>query len=147
MKARIVFSLMLAVAAPLALAQSKPPAQEQSAGQQALGWLQQQWKRVEDSGRPMAERIVREFPARFKDMEAQVANATASVAKYSQNFSDDHHLDQKKTLLLELWRVRGSLNLLSLLSPEMLHQLTGMDTKTLQSLQNQVAAARQKLGV
>lgn len=117
------------------------PAQEQTATQGAVSWLQQQWKRVEDSGRPMAEKIVREFPQRFKDMKAQVAN----VSKLTASFSEAHQLPQKQALLVELWRVRGSLNLLSLLSPDILHQLTGLDAKTLQSMTAEVTALRERV--
>jgi hypothetical protein len=121
----------------LASAQQTSP----SALDTASTWLQTQWQRVQNEGRPAAERIVREFPARFKDMKGQVAR----LSKLAGQFSDTHHLEEKKTLLLELWRVRGSLNLLALLSPDMLHLLTGLDMKTLNAMRAQVSAARARI--
>jgi len=136
MKFRVLF-FALSVAA----AAASPAQQPQSTTQSAVSWLQQQWKRVEDSGRPVAEKIVREFPERFKDMKAQVSN----VSKMAASFSEDHQLPQKKALLLELWRVRGSLNLLSLLTPDMLHDLTGLDPKALRAMEAQVSALRERV--
>jgi hypothetical protein len=74
-------------------------------------------------------------------MKGQVTRVT----KMAGQFSSDHKLEEKKTLLLELWRVRGSLNLLALLSPDMLHQLTGLDMKTLNAMQTQVNSARARV--
>lgn len=117
-------------------------AAQQSPLDRATSWLSTQWTRVQKEGRPAAERAVRQFPTRFKDLKSQVARLSTVAGQ----FSDAHHLEERKAFLLELWRVRGSLNLLALCSPEVIHQVTGLDMKTLTALQSQIAAARERVG-
>lgn len=120
---------------------SGAPAQTPDTTQRAVAWLQTQWTRVQEEGRPVAEKIVRQFPGRFRSVRAQVAR----LSQLATQVANPTRLNEKKDLMLELWRVRGSLNLLALCSPDVIHQVTGLDQKTLESLQNQVAAIRANL--
>ncbi|AIE86138.1 hypothetical protein [Fimbriimonas ginsengisoli] len=137
MRRRLILIVLISTLSAVGLAQQPGG----SALDTASSWLRTQWQRVQNEGRPAAERVVRQFPERFKNMRSQIAR----ISKLASDFSDDHHLTEKKELLVELWRVRGSVNLLALLSPDMLHQLTGMDTKTLTTLQSQLDGIRAKL--
>lgn len=125
----------------LSIAGSAAAQQGPGATEQAVGWLRTQWARVEKAGRPMAQEILQQYPARFADMRGQVAR----VRKLAEQFSRDHKLPEKQALLQELWRVRGSLNLMALCSPEMVEQLTGLDAKQVKQLQTELATIRTKI--
>lgn len=125
----------------LTMAGSAAAQQAPSATEQAVGWLRTQWARVEKAGAPMAQQILQQYPARFADMQAQVAR----VRKLADRFSHDHKLPEKQALLQELWRVRGSLNLMALCSPDMVEQLTGLDTNQVKRMQSELATIRTKL--
>lgn len=116
---------------------------QQSAGPRPdpLGWMQAQWERVQREGRPAAERALRSAPAQFRRLRETVPALTKRVqAKVAAM-----NLDERRAMLLELWRVRGSLNLMALADPTLLESLTGIDAKTLRQLQAQAAKAQAQL--
>jgi len=98
-----------------------------------MGWVHNAWKTVQEEGRPAAERLVKQFPKRFQDMKTTVAG----LNKRAHDSIDAMDLEQKKNLLIEIWRVRKSLDLMTLLKPEVLQSLTGMDTSGLKALESQ----------
>ena len=91
------------------------------------------WKKTLEAGRPLAERIAREAPETFRVARRQAATLVARAQKYAA--SGD--LEQKRALAVELWRVRGSLDLMSLLNPQTLHML-GIDVPDLTKLRTDV---------
>ena len=99
-----------------------------------MSWVHDAWKTVQDQGRPAAERLVRQFPKRFQAVKQQVADLSKTV--HSKIAAMD--LEQKRNLVVELWRVRKSLDLMTLLNPDLLHELTGLDTAGLASMETQV---------
>jgi len=143
MRAVVVFLILLSTTA-FARAQTPPSLGQQAAnyGGQALSWMQNQWTRVQKEGRASAEKIVRAYPNRFRDLKVQVAR----MSELAGQFSDAHRLAEKKALLEQLWQVRGSVNLLALCSPDVIHELTGMDLQQITALQSQLASLRARLG-
>jgi hypothetical protein len=117
-------------------------AQNPSPTQQAADWLQREWRAVQQEGRSAAERAVREYPQRFRAVKAQVAR----ISQVAAQAADPRRLEEKKELLLELWEVRGSLDILALCSPDVVHQLTGLDTGAVTSLEAQVGRLRKRIG-
>jgi hypothetical protein len=113
-------------------------ASAQSPLEQGSAFFQNAWKRVQAEGPAAAEKLVRATPERFKRVKGQVGGLTKDV----QVWAKDRKLEEKKNLALELWRVRGSLDLMALLNPDILEQLTGIDGKTLRSLRSQVEKAQ-----
>lgn len=99
-----------------------------------MSWVHDAWKTVQEQGRPAAEKMVRQWPKRFQGMKQQVGE----LCKRAHDKVVEMDLEQKKNLLTELWRMRKSLDLLTLLQPEVLHSLTGLDTSGLASLESQV---------
>lgn len=99
------------------------------------------WKKTVEAGRPLAQRIAKEAPERFRLAQRQ---AMGLVVK-AQQFANSGDLKQKEALAAELWRVRGSLDLMSLLDPQTLHTL-GIDvpdlTKLRASVNRQLARLR-----
>ena len=99
-----------------------------------MTWVQGAWKTVQEQGKPAAEKIVRQWPKRFQAVKQQVAD----LSKQTHEKLVAMDLEQKKNLALELWRVRKSLDLMTLLRPDVLQSLTGLDTSGLAVLENQV---------
>jgi hypothetical protein len=99
-----------------------------------MSWIHDAWKTVQDQGKPAAEKLVRQFPKRFQDMKQQVATMSKRVHDKVVQFD----VEQKRTMVIELWRMRKSLDLLTLLRPEVLQSLTGLDTSGLAALEDQV---------
>ena len=126
----LCFSVGFAQSSGPSIKASKPVEQESG----FMSWVHDAWKTVQDQGKPAAERIVKQFPKRFKAIKQQVADLSKTV--HDKVLAMD--LEQKKNLVIELWRVRKSIDLLTLLQPEVLHSLTGLDTAGLATLENTV---------
>ena len=100
------------------------------------------WKRTVEAGRPYAERIAKEAPERFRAAQKQAVGLVAQAQKIA-NSTD---MEQKRALAAELWRVRGSLDLMSLLDPQTLHMI-GIDVPDLAKLRAAVNRQLAKLRV
>ena len=100
------------------------------------------WKRTVEAGRPLAQRIAKEAPERFRLAQRQ---AMALVAQ-GQKYANSADVQQKQALAAELWRVRGSLDLMALLDPQTLHML-GIDVPDLNKLRAAVNRQLAKLRV
>ena len=91
------------------------------------------WQKTVDAGRPLAERIARETPGRFRLAKKQ---AMALVAR-AEAYAKSGDLEGKRALAAELWRVRGSLDLMAMLNPQTL-KLFGIDVPDLARLRADV---------
>ena len=91
------------------------------------------WKKSVEAGKPLAERIAREAPERFRLAKKQTLALVAQAERYAK--SGD--LEQKRALAVELWRVRGSLDLMSMLTPQTLKTF-GIDVPDLENLRTEV---------
>ena len=91
------------------------------------------WKKSVEAGKPLAERIAREAPERFRLAKKQALTLVAQAERYAK--SGD--LEQKRALAVELWRVRGSLDLMSMLTPQTLKTF-GIDVPDLENLRTEV---------
>ncbi len=99
-----------------------------------MSWVHGAWKTVQEEGHGAAERMVRQWPKRFSNIKQEVAR----VSKRAHDTVVAMDLEQKRDLLIELWRVRKSLDLLTLIHPDVLHAVTGLDTSGLAALEAQV---------
>ena len=129
---RFLTIFMLIICLASGFAQSKGTSPNQDSG--FMSWVHDAWKTVQEQGRPAAEKMVRQWPKRFQGMKQQVGD----LCKRAHDKVVEMDLEQKKNLLTELWRMRKSLDLLTLLQPEVLHSLTGLDTSGLANLESQV---------
>lgn len=103
----------------------------------ATSWIQNQWAKVQREGKPVAERIVREAPEQFQ----KIKQTAPSLMKRIEIWSRQGTPEQRAQLLGELWRLRGSLDLMALLEPETLENLTGIDAKLLKELRAKATSA------
>jgi hypothetical protein len=111
--------------------------------EQGASWLQSAWTTVQKQGKPAAEKVVREFPERFKGLPKRTAELQKRFSKSIGNLK----LEEKRAMLQELWRIRQGLNLMALVDSGLLEQLTGIDTKMLKAAQQQIGALSQRLAV
>jgi len=95
-----------------------------------MGWVQGAWKTVQEKGKAGADQIAKQIPKKFQE----VKSAVADVNKKVHDKIDSMNLQQKKDMLVELWRIRKSVDIMMLLKPEVLHTVTGLDTTGLKSL-------------
>ncbi len=91
------------------------------------------WKKTVEAGRPLAQRIAREAPEKFRQARKQAE----SLIRQAQKYANSSDLEHKKALAAELWRVRGSLDLMALLDPSTLRML-GIDVPDLAKLRADV---------
>ncbi len=136
MNMRFVLRLGIAIAVVVGLATAQSPLE------QGQAFFQSAWKRVQAEGPAAAERIVRAAPERFRKVKGRVAE----LQRMTREWADEKRLDERKNLAIELWRIRGSLDLMALLNPEVMESLTGVDAKTLRQLRAQVDRAQATLG-
>jgi len=110
-----------------------------TAGAQLPSWdsvvasAKQTWKQAVEAGRPLAMRIAKETPERFQLAKKQAM----SLVKQAQKAANSADLQHKKEIAAELWRVRGSLDLMSLLDPATL-KMFGIDVPDLNKLRADV---------
>jgi len=131
----------LLAAMVLATAASAGAQQKSGALEQGAAFFRSAWGRVQKEGPVAAERIVRANEARFRDLRARAVKLT----KTAEQFVDMKSLEERKMLLTQLWQLRGSLNLVALLEPTVMQQLTGLDPATVKALLATVTKATASL--
>ena len=115
--------------AGLLLVAGSATAQTPSMAEQAWGFVKSSWATAQKEGKVAADRFVRQFPEKFKNVPKDAKNFMARWEKQIAALD----LDDRKRLALELWRIRGSLNLLALASPSTLRMI-GVEAGPLQDL-------------
>jgi len=119
------------IVAAIVLVQAKSPSMIDT----GMSWLKQTWAAAQKQGAPIAEAAVRKYRLEFRQIPVRVRAITSAMARKYASM----HLQEKEALLAELWRVRSSLDLMALLDPDLLHQLTGIDARALASMQTSVS--------
>ncbi len=120
---RVVVSIAAMLVAGAASAQS------QNMAEQAWGFVKSSWATAQKEGKVAADRFIRQFPEKFKDVPKDAKNFMVRWEKQIAALD----LEDRKRLALELWRIRGSLNLLALASPSTLRMI-GIDSGPMQDL-------------
>ena len=100
------------------------------------------WKKTIDAGRPLAQQIARETPERFRIAK----NQALALVRQAEKFASSTDLQHKKEIAAELWRVRGSLDLMALLDPQTL-KMFGIDVPDLNKLRQSVNRQLSRLRV
>ena len=104
-------------------------AQTPNMAEQAWGFVKSSWATAQKEGKVAADRLVRQFPEKFKSVPK---DAKIFMARWDKQIAA-LDLDDRRRLALELWRIRGSLNLLALASPSTLRMI-GVEAGPLQDL-------------
>ena len=122
----------------LAFAQKKD---EGNIVDKGIDWAVGMWKRAEKEGRPFAEKTIKQAPNYYKGVQKSLTD----FAKRVEKGDIAKTMDEKKKLITELWRMRSAINLMSLLDPQVLKQLTGVDTKKFTEMQKTLQKTESKL--
>jgi hypothetical protein len=113
----------------LVLAASLGAHAQQNWAEQAWGFVKFGWEAAQKEGRSAADRVIKQFPDRFKNVPQ---DARKFMVRWEKQIAA-LNLEDRKRLALELWRIRGSLNLLSLASPATLRMI-GVDVAPLEKV-------------
>jgi hypothetical protein len=89
-----------------------------------------------------ADQLLKKYAPLLKDIKPRIDRWVKSVETDLANLE----LKEKLKLALELWRIRGSLDLLSLGDPEMIEQITGISPAEMQRLQETFKQAEKRMG-
>ncbi|MDH4389380.1 MAG: hypothetical protein QE269_11715 [Fimbriimonas sp.] len=106
-----------------------------------IDWAIGLWKRAEKEGRPFAEKTIKQAPAYYKGIQKSLTD----FAKRVERGDVAKSIEEKKKLVTELWHMRSAINLMSLLEPAVLKQLTGFDTKQFGEMQKTLQKTESKL--
>jgi hypothetical protein len=106
-----------------------------------IDWAIGLWKRAEKEGKPFAEKTIKQAPAYYRGIQKSLSN----FAKRVERGDIAKSMEEKKKLVTELWHMRSAINLMSLLDPAVLKQLTGFDTKQLGEMQKTLQKTESKL--
>jgi hypothetical protein len=75
---------------------------------------------------------------RYAGALARVKEEVSGLVAIARERADELGLQERLNLALELWRVRASLDLLSLTNPETVHAITGLTIPDLTRLRKQI---------
>lgn len=84
-----------------------------------------------------ADRVARFYADKLKSIRREVQFVSDEAARRASDLG----LQEKLNLALELWRVRASIDLLSLTDPTTLHDLTGLNLPDLSGLRSKFQKA------
>ena len=99
------------------------------------------WERVQKEGKPLAEKMLRAAPEYYKGAQTQLQALVKRVDKADipKTFSE------KQKLALELWKIRGAINVMALSDPEVVKTLLNYRPETVQKMQKDLQATETKL--
>ncbi|HEY0867044.1 MAG TPA: hypothetical protein VGE01_06695 [Fimbriimonas sp.] len=101
---------------------------------ETVRFLRQSWARVRQEGPKAIDDARLAWPGEIRRIKARVGTFSGKWI----GRTDPVSLRERAVLLAEFWRIRGSINLLGLLSAENLKAVTGMDLREFQEIARQV---------
>lgn len=95
---------------------------------------------IQKEGKPLAEKMLKSAPEYYKGAKEQVSD----FAKRVQNQKLPKEWIDKQKIILELWRLRGAVNVLALSDPSILRSF-GIEPKLANSLATTLATTERLL--
>jgi hypothetical protein len=94
----------------------------------SIAFAKNLWQRVEKEGRPLADRLLKSAPSYYKGANAQLQALIKRVdqADIPKTFSE------KQRMALEIWKIRGAIDVMALSDPEVLKSLLNYQPSTVQ---------------
>jgi hypothetical protein len=133
-------ALFLFTLSSVSLAQSSQNLAEKSLDF-AISAAKQVVTEVQKHGRPFAEGVVKNAPASYKATRKSLADFAKKVEKGDIGKT----VIQQKELLLELWRMRGAINVMSFLDPKVLKSYTGLEVPELTKMKTILVTTENRL--
>ena len=99
------------------------------------------WDRVQKEGKPLAEKMLKAAPAYYKGAQSQLQALMKRVdqADIPKTYSE------KQKLALELWKIRGAINVMALSDPEVVKSLLNYRPEAVQKMQKDLMQTETKL--
>lgn len=99
------------------------------------------WERVQKEGRPLADRMLKAAPEYYKGAQNQLQALVKRVDKADipKTFSE------KQRMALEIWKLRGAINVMSLSDPEVLKTLLNYRPEVVEKMQKDLQQTETKL--
>ena len=99
------------------------------------------WDRVQKEGKPLAEKMLKAAPAYYKGAQSQLQALVKRVdqADIPKTYSE------KQKLALELWKIRGAINVMALSDPEVVKSLLNCRPEAVQKMQKDLMQTETKL--
>lgn len=137
----LIICLLPIVAWAQSGSKATPKKDEGNVVDKGIDWAVGMWNRAQKEGKPFAERTIKQAPDYYKGIQKSLTDFAKRVEKgdIARTF------DEKKKLVTELWRMRSAINLMSLLDPGVLKQVTGIDTKKFADMLKQLQKTESKL--
>lgn len=99
------------------------------------------WEKVQKEGRPLADRMIKAAPDYYKGAQKSLQDFAKKIDQTGipQTFSE------KQRLVLELWKLRGAINVMSLSDPQILKMILKIDPGTIEKMQKMLQQTETKL--
>jgi Skp family chaperone for outer membrane proteins len=123
-------------------AQQKPsPSLSDRAISTSIAVAKDLWARVQKEGKPLAERMLKSAPNYYKGAQSQLQALVKRVDK-----SDiPKEFSEKQRLALELWKLRGAIDVMALSDPLVVKSLLNFRPEAVQKMQKDLAQTETKL--
>ncbi|MEI8281927.1 MAG: hypothetical protein WCG75_05950 [Armatimonadota bacterium] len=141
MKRSIVIAIAVFCCGSALAQQNDTPSLADRAISASIAMAKTVWQRVQKEGRPLAERMLKAAPDYYKGAQAQLQNLVKRVdkAEIPKTFSE------KQQLALELWKMRGAINVMALSDPEVVKSLLNYRPEAVQKMQKDLQQTETKL--
>lgn len=106
-----------------------------------IDWAVGMWNRAQKEGKPFAEKAIKQAPEYYKGIRKSLTD----FAKRVEKGDIAKTIEEKRKVISELWRMRSAINLMSLLDPQVLRNLTGIDTSKLTEMQKTLQKTESRL--
>jgi len=99
------------------------------------------WAKVQKEGRPLAEKMLKAAPEYYKGSQKTLQDFIKRVnqAEIPKTFSE------KQRMALELWKLRGAINVMALSDPALVKSLLDMQPSAVQKMQKDLRETETKL--
>ena len=141
MKRGLVIFIALASVATSQAQQNNTPSWSERAVSASIAFAKNTYEKVLKEGRPLADRMLKAAPGYYKGAQDQLQALTKRVDKADipKTFSE------KQRMVLELWKIRGAINVMALSDPEVLKSLLNYRPEQVQKMQKDLAQTETKL--
>ena len=98
-------------------------------------------QRIQKEGRPLADRLLKAAPDYYRGATSQLQTLIKRIDKAGipKTFSE------KQRMALELWKIRGAIDVMALSDPEVLKSLLNCQPATVQRMQKDLKQTETKL--
>ncbi len=141
MKRLLLILVSLVVAGSILAQQNPSPSLSDRAISASIAFAKNLWERVQKEGRPLANRLLKAAPETYKGAQAQLQALMKRVDKADipKTFSE------KQQMALEIWKLRGAINVMSLSDPEVVKMLLNYRPEVVQKMQKDLQQTETKL--